>query len=353
MAPDVSVTICGRQIGPAFPIYVIAEAGVNHNGDPFVARQLIDAARSAGADAVKFQLFSAERLVSADAPACDYQKQHDRRVTGQREMLRRLELGRDIFLDLKRHADDVGIHFIATPFGLEELRFLVELDAAAVKIASPDLVNKPLLEAAASTRLPLIVSTGASTLPEVDRAVDLIRDCRTNEEFILLHCVSAYPTPPADARLRCINTLARRFNVPAGFSDHTQETAFGALAIAAGAVVLEKHLTLNRSAEGPDHFFSLEPEPFAAYVAAAHDAQKALGDGQLTCGPVELEVRKLARGSLVAIKPIRSGQRITPSALAVQRPGGGIEPECWDEVLNMVAKTDIAPDTRLSWAMIE
>lgn len=347
-----TVRIGHRPIGEDHGVFVIAEAGVNHNGSVDTARRLIDAARQAGADAVKFQAFTADRLVAADAPLCDYQKARAVADFGQREMLRRLELRRDDFAALKKHADASGIAFLATPFGLDELRMLCDLGVPAIKIASPDIVNVPLITAAAASGRPIILSTGASELAEVDAAVETLFQRGATDRLILLHCVSSYPTPPADARLRCIRTLADRFNVPVGFSDHTASADTGALAAAAGAVVLEKHLTLDRRAAGPDHFFSLEPRPFATYVAAARQAYQSLGDGVIRCSAQERQVRELARGSVVATTHIPAGKRLTSDVLAIRRPAGGIEPAQWTTLLGRVAKTDIPADTRLSWTML-
>lgn len=347
-----TIALSRRTIGPSHPVYVIAEAGVNHNGDPREAHRLIDAARESGADAVKFQFFSADQLVAANAATCEYQ-QMAMGVVDQRQMLRKLELSIERFAELKAYADRVGIEFLATPFGISELEALVDLGVPALKIASPDIVNVPLLTAAARSRIPLIVSTGASDLDEVDLAVDLIRRHRADDRFALLHCVSAYPTDPADARLACIRTLADRYGIPVGFSDHTADPAFSMFAVSAGAVILEKHLTLDRSALGPDHFFSLTPRDFARYVAAARLATSALGDGQIACSPAEREVRRLARGSIVSTMDIRPGTRLTADMLTVRRPGGGIDPLEWDRVLRCLARTDIPSDTPLSWQMLD
>lgn len=343
--------IGGRLVGEEHGVFIIAEAGVNHNGSVDAAHRLIDAAREAGADAVKFQAFCADRLVAADAPLCDYQ-QARAQSGSQRELLRRLELRRDDFAALKKHADAAGVAFLATPFGLDELRMLCDLGVPAIKIASPDLVNVPLLAAAADTGRPMILSTGASELAEVDAAVETLFQRGATDRLVLLHCVSSYPTPPADARLRCIRTLADRFAVPVGFSDHTASPDIGAVAVAVGAAVLEKHLTLDRRAAGPDHFFSLEPEPFSRYVAAARQAYQSLGDGNIRCCSAERQVRELARGSVVAATHIPAGKRLTSDVLAIRRPAGGIEPAQWTTLLGRVAKTDIPADTRLSWAML-
>lgn len=347
-----NVAIGQRVIGPGHPVYIIAEAGVNHNGNPAEAVRLIDAAKDAGADAVKFQIFCADDLVAADAPTCSYQQDAAGDVS-QRELLRRLELSTEQFAELRAYADRIGIDFLATPFGITELHALVELSVPAIKIASPDIVNVPLLSAAASTGLPLIVSTGASDLVEVDAAVDQIRGERAGNRLILLHCVSTYPTLPIEARLACIGTLSRRYGLPVGFSDHTADAAISSLAVAGGALVLEKHLTLDRSAIGPDHFFSLTPPEFARYIAAARQAQACLGDGQIACSEPEREVRRLARGSIVSTMAIRPGTRLTADMLTVRRPGGGIEPREWASVLRCLAKTDIPSDTPLAWHMLD
>lgn len=357
--PPPFVQIGNRLIGASEAVYIIAEAGVNHDGDVTLAHELVQAACDAGADAVKFQVFSADRLVDASAPTCGYQKAHDR-AASQREMLRRLELKAEALRDLKARADRLGIDFLATPFGSAELKSLVDLGVPAIKFASSDLVNVPLLTAGARSGLPMIVSTGASDLAEIDAAVRLINRSTPHGKqrpqsgrLILLHCVSAYPTDPNIARLSCIRTLARRFTVPVGFSDHTSEPTFSGLAVAAGAVLLEKHLTLDRGASGPDHFFSLSPEQFAQYVEAARHARAALGDGTIRVAPEEQEVRELARGSIVSVGPIRAGQLISSDDVGIRRPGGGIEPARWNDVVGRVARTDIPPNVRLSFTMLQ
>lgn len=348
------VTIGDRHIGPGRPVYIVAEAGVNHDGDADTAHRLIEAARQAGADAVKFQVFCADELVSASAPTCAYQREGPGAPDNQREMLRRLELSRTTFVELQRHAAESGIDFLATPFGLPELRFCVdELKVPALKIASTDLINVPLLSATAQSNLPTILSTGAGTLEEVDAAVAVMRRHGVPQRLILLHCVSAYPTPLESARLRCIAALARRFELPTGFSDHTRETLTGALAVAAGAVVLEKHLTLDRNAAGPDHGFSLEPNQLSEYVTGVRQAERTLGDGQIGFREEEAEVRALARGRLVACRTIPAGATLDAKAIVVQRPGDGIDPSHWDKVIGRIAGVDIPASTPLAWSMLK
>jgi len=332
-------------IGRNRPLCIIAEAGVNHDGDIDAAMDLIDAAQGAGADIVKFQYFSAEALASGTAPACAYQAQPA--GVSQRDMLKKLELSHVDFIAMKQHADRIGIPFLATPFGLRELAALIELGVPAIKIASPDIVNVPLLDTAARSRLPLIVSTGAAELHEIDAAVARIRRIDANYPLALLHCVSAYPTALHDARLSCIRTLSDRYQTPVGFSDHTIEVETGSLAAVVGAAILEKHLTLDRRRAGPDHFFSLEPADFARYVALARSAPAALDDGTIAVTPGQREVRQLARGSIVAARLIPAGAMLAADMLAVQRPGTGLNPMEWDRIVGRIATREIQPGEQL------
>lgn len=336
-----------RAVGPGHRSYIIAEAGVNHDGNPAQALRLIEAARLAGADAVKFQFFSAQRLCAPGAAACDYQARGG--AADQHAMLKTLELAPETFVALHRRARETEIDFLVTPFGRAELRYLVrEVGVGALKIASPDLVNLPLLDEAAATGLPLIVSTGAADEREIDTVHRRLASAGAAQRLILLHCVSAYPTPVRRARLGRIRALAQRFGVPVGFSDHTVEDNTSHPAVLAGACVLEKHFTLNRDAQGPDHFFSLEPAAFRRYVDAARAAEALLGDGGLEPQPEEHEVRALARGRIVAALAIRAGERFTPENLTVQRPGDGMSPLRWDEVMGRCARTDLSPGTPLA-----
>lgn len=341
-----------HEIGAPGRVFVIAEAGVNHDGDCGNARRLVEAAREAGADAVKFQAFSADRLAARDAASCAYQQSHAA-ATSQHEMLRKLELSEAAFAELRCAADECGLEFLATPFGVPEVEMLVRLKAPAIKLASSDLVNVPLLRTAVRSGLPLILSTGAADLAEVDAAVARLRGEGAGERFALLHCISRYPTSLGETNLRAISMLAGRYGRPAGFSDHTPDVPTGALAVAAGAAILEKHLTLDRDAAGPDHFFSLTPRDFAEYVASAREAAAALGDGRIACTEGQREVRRLARGAIVARTDIRRGVVLTEDMLSVQRPCDGIEAGQWDAVLGRVAARDLPAGTRLRWEDID
>ncbi len=346
------IRIGDAVVGPGQRVYVIAEAGVNHNGDVDTAKQMVDVARQAGADAVKFQAFRAERLVTRSASMADYQKGRAAGASNQYEMLRELELWPDAFAEIRTHCRQCGVAFLATPFAPEDVAMLASLDPVAIKIASSDLTNTPLLEAAADTHLPLIVSTGAAKGDEIDAGVAWLRQRDAADRLVLLHCVSSYPTDPCDANLRRIAALANRFGLPTGFSDHTTGVETGALAVAAGAVMIEKHFTLNRSQAGPDHSFSLEPDDLAAYVRDIRQAEQMLGKGNLDCADCENDVRRLSRASVVAAVDIAAGQVLRPDMVAVKRPAGGIEPSRLHELIGLTVTQDIPADTALTWEMV-
>ena len=369
------LSIGGRRIGTGEPVFVIAEAGVNHNGDVEAALRMVDAAAKTGADAVKFQMFRAADLTTTTAPMAHYQlSSHEAapqrpstlpsppmgkrgivtrsKPTSQREMLSRLELSFDDFARIKHRCDERGILFLATPFGLSEVEQLVVLNAPAIKIASTDLTNEDLLSAAVATGLPLIVSTGAATASEMESSVKFMAQCGAGDRLVLLHCVSRYPTPTGAINLRAIGAMGKAFGVPVGLSDHTTSTTTGGLAVAAGACLLEKHFTLDRRAAGPDHAMSLTPDELAVYVAAAREAQSMLGDGAIGMHADEQEVREIARRSVVAAVPIASGTRIDRSMLTAKRPGTGIPASRIDELVGRMAIADLAADALLSWDVV-
>jgi N-acetylneuraminate synthase/N,N'-diacetyllegionaminate synthase len=342
-----SFRIGRRLVGQTGSVYVIAEAGVNHDGDLAAARDLIAAAAAAGADAVKFQAFAADRLVTRGAPSAAYQLQAGQ-SPDQHAMLRRLELNPDQFACLAEDARSRDIEFLATPFSLPDLQFLVSLRVPAIKLASTDIVNGPLLDAAAETRLPVLLSTGAADLYEIQAAVRRFSQPKAGP-LALLHCVSSYPAPEDQANLAAIVTLARAFHCVVGFSDHTESITMGAYAAAAGARIVEKHLTLDRRRLGPDHAFSLEPQAMAEYVQHIRHAARLLGDGRIRITDAQREVRRLARGSVVTASDIPAGQTIRRDMLTVKRPGLGISPLEIDSVVGRCACRAIPVDTHLSW----
>ncbi|UCG15570.1 MAG: N-acetylneuraminate synthase family protein [Phycisphaerales bacterium] len=346
------VTIGATSVGPGRRVYVVAEAGVNHNGDLNTAVQLVDAALGTGADAVKFQAFRAADLVTADAATVDYQ----RNATGdlcQREMLRQLELGRDDFSVLCEHCRASGIELLATPFGITDLHLLTGLGVRAIKIASTDLNNHPLLEEVARANLPVILSTGASLAHELERTVNRLTELGCRERLILLHCVSAYPTAWEDANLHRIAALRERFGRPTGFSDHTCSVETGALAVAAGACLLEKHFTLDDTLPGPDHALSLAPDAMAEYITRVRRAEEALGDGELSMHASEEPVRDGCRKSIVVTRDVRPGDVLDRDILTAKRPSGGISPDEMAQLIGRRAVVPIPADTRVAWDMVD
>lgn len=349
--PVSPVTIGTRRIGPGEPVFIVAEAGVNHNGCVETAISMVDAAAEAGADAVKFQMFRANDLVTATAPTAEYQQRNSEQRS-QRAMLERLELSPEKFRTIKQHCDLRSIMFLATPFGEREVGELEELGVSCIKIASTDLTNGRLLESAAATGLPIILSTGATTEEEICRSVGLLRRCGAGERLTLLHCVSCYPTPLEAINLRAILTLEGLFAVPCGLSDHTTSLRTGGWAVAAGACVLEKHFTLDQSSQGPDHAMSLTPTQLREYVVEVRTVERAVGDGVVGMTDREADVRVVACKSVVAAVDIRCGTRLTPEMLTLRRPGTGIPAAEVGHLPGRCATVDIASDTVLSWDMV-
>jgi N-acetylneuraminate synthase len=320
---------------------VIAEAGVNHNGDLALARRLVEAAAAAGADAVKFQTFSAADLASADAPKAAYQCENDG-AGSQRQMLERLELSPEQHRALVDHCRQCGIAFLSTAFGVRELELLLELGIGAIKVPSGEVTHRPLLEAmaaaAAARRLPVYLSTGMCSLGEVEDALQVFLDAgMPRAQVTLLHCLSAYPAPEDQLNLRALTTLAAAFGCPVGYSDHTLGLTAPVAAVALGAVVIEKHLTLDANLPGPDHRASLEPQPFAAMVAAIRSCERMLGDGIKQPQPVEANTRQVARRSVRAARALQAGQILTAADLICQRPADGLSPMRIPQLLGRAA----------------
>jgi N,N'-diacetyllegionaminate synthase len=316
--------IAGIQIGGGGPPYLIAEVGVNHNGDPRLAHRLIDAAADATAVAVKFQTFRAELLAAVDAPTAGYQTA-SAGTDSQLEMLRRLELPSEALPQLAAHAKDRGIEFLSTPFDLDSLEQLVRLGVPALKIGSGDLTNLMLLRASAARGVPVLLSTGMSEIGEIDAAMSTLREAGA-PAIALLQCTSSYPAPAEDANLRAMLTLRERYSVPVGYSDHTLGIAVPIAAAALGASIVEKHLTLDRSMAGPDHAASIEPQELAVLAEALRSVHLALGDGVKRPRASEKDVRRVARRSLVARRALPSGTVLAEGDLDARRPADGISP---------------------------
>lgn len=337
-----TLVIGSREIGPDLRPFVIAEAGVNHNGDPDMAQRLVEAAAGAGADAVKFQTFDARSLATASAERAAYQRGAGK-VVSQRTMLAELELPRDSWAGLAAHAEQHGILFLSTPFDRASVDLLAGLRLPAMKIGSGDLTNALLLRAVARLGVPVILSTGMGTIDEVDAALALLRTAGVSS-VALLHCASIYPAPVEELNLRAIDTLRERFGVPVGFSDHTDGLLAPILAVGRGAVIIEKHLTLDRSLPGPDHAASLEPDELARMVGDVHAAWSALGDGVKAPRPAEREIMRVARRSLVAVRDLEAGHAIGPADLDARRPGTGISPMRVDELVGRRLARAVAED---------
>ncbi|SEK59448.1 N-acetylneuraminate synthase [Ectothiorhodospira marina] len=324
---------------------IIAEAGVNHNGDLELAKQLIDAAAEAGADLVKFQTFSAERLVTQSAPKADYQTRTTEKSESQFTMLRQLELDDEMHGALMAHCQERGIGFFSTGFDIPSLDYLASLGAERFKVPSGEITNLPYLRHIGSFSKPVILSTGMATLGEIEDALEALESAGTPRERItVLHCNTEYPTPMADVNLRAITRIRDAFGVAVGYSDHTPGIEVPIAAVARGATVIEKHLTLDRTLPGPDHKASLEPGEFTAMVRAIRNIEQALGDGIKRPSPSEMGNRPIARKSLVASGPIRTGEPFTPNNVTAKRPGTGISPMRWDEVIGRAATRDYAAD---------
>ncbi|HUK93262.1 MAG TPA: N-acetylneuraminate synthase [Methanomicrobiales archaeon] len=347
-----TVMIGEREVGDGRPCFIIAEAGVNHNGDVDLARDLIDAASAAGADAVKFQTFSTGELVIEASEKARYQKETTGDCESQYEMLTKLELPPSAFRELKDHADRRGIPFLSTPFDQGSVDLLEEIGVPAYKIASGELTNHPLLVHVAATRRPVILSTGMADLSEIDEALRVLRGGGSGG-ILLLHAVSEYPPTAADLNLRAIGTLREAFGAPVGFSDHTPGVWAPVAAVAMGATVLEKHLTLDHSMPGPDHRASLEPGEFRDMVDAIRFTEAAMGDGIKRPTAGEIEMRTIARKSLVAAVDIPEGTDISPGMLAAKRPGTGISPRLLGQVSGRRSLRRIPKNTLIEWDMIE
>jgi len=346
------LNIGGRLVGPGEPVFIVAEAGVNHNGNLSMARELVDEAKRAGADAVKFQTFTAESLVNPGTAKADYQKRADSQDESQLEMIKRLELSFEDFRKLSEYCRDREVLFLSTPFDFESADFLNQLDVPAFKISSGDLTNHPLLEFVAAKGRPVILSTGMSDLSEVGEAVDVVRSTG-NDRLALLQCVTNYPADALDVNLHAMKTLEDTFQVPVGYSDHTEGIEISLAATALGATIIEKHFTLDRHLPGPDHAASLEPDELKKMVEGIRKVEAALGDGIKKPATSEAANALVARRSIVAAREIRAGTTLTSDAVTFRRPGTGLPPKRVSQLLGLIARVDIARGEFLRLDMFE
>jgi N,N'-diacetyllegionaminate synthase len=320
--------------------FIIAEAGVNHNGSVELAKRLVDEAVKAGCDAVKFQTFKAENVVSRIAEKAEYQKKHTGAEENQLQMIKKLELSFENFTKLKKYCDNRQIMFLSSPFDVESIDFLASLGVEFFKIPSGEIVNLPFLRKVASYGKKVILSTGMATLDEVTAAVNLLNPCKIS----LLHCATEYPCPYEDVNLRAVQTLKNEFGLEVGYSDHTEGIEIAGAAVAMGATIIEKHFTLDRNMEGPDHKASLEPRELKQMVRAIRNVEKAFGNGEKNPSASEVKNITIARKSIVAKCDIRKGETFSEKNITTKRPGNGISPMKWDEILGAAASRDYAED---------
>ena len=324
-------------------IFIIAEAGVNHNGDINIAKQLIDAAAESNADAVKFQTFISEKCVSTKAEKAAYQKQAVGEEGNQLDMIKRFELSQDDFRMLKEYCGKKNIKFMSTAFDIDSAIFLNEMGLDVFKIPSGEITNFPLLRTIGRFQKRVIMSTGMSEMAEIRAAIDVLKQYGT-EDISVLHCNTQYPTPMEDVNLRAMQQLKDELHLPVGYSDHTLGIEVPIAAAALGAEIIEKHFTLDKNMEGPDHKASLEPDELKKMVEEIRNIEKALGDGIKRVSLSEKDNLDIVRKSIIAGKTIKKGETLTEENITVKRPGNGISPMRWNEVIGTKAVRDFAAD---------
>jgi N,N'-diacetyllegionaminate synthase len=346
---ETDILIGQKVIGSASQVFVVAEIGINHDGNVSQAERLIDAAAESGADAVKFQSYRVDGLL---IPSRERYAQQMDGTESAYQMLRRCELSWEDQEKLKKHADKRGILFLSTPFDEESTDFLDSMGVPVFKIASADITHIPLLRHIASKGKPILLSTGMSFLSEVADAVYNMRSAGA-QEILLMHCVSAYPASPQQMNLRALQTLESYFELPVGLSDHSEGILLPLVAVALGAVLIEKHFTLDKNAPGPDHKSSMDPKDLKLLIRNLREVEASLGDGRKRPSDVEEESRLFGRRSIVAAVDIRAQESISRWMLAFKRPGSGLEPRHWEKVIGMKARRNIGKDTILQWEDLE
>lgn len=326
-------------------VFIIAEAGVNHNGDLELAKQLIEVASQAGVDAVKFQTFQAKHLVSSSAPKADYQLETTEKNESQFEMLKKLELNAQDHHELIAVCQNKGIQFLSTPFDNESISLLEKFNLPIYKIPSGEITNQPYLKQMGALAEKLILSTGMSTLGEVEEALQVLEDAGVlRKNITLLHCTTEYPAPLEEVNLKAMRTLKEAFQLEVGYSDHTPGIEISLAAVALGATVIEKHFTLDKTMDGPDHKASLEPDELKALVQSIRHIEKAMGNGIKQPSSCELKNKEIVRKSIVAACDIAKGDMLTTENITVKRPGTGISPMRWNEVIGNIASKDYQAD---------
>lgn len=346
------LNIAGHKIGPGHPVFIIAEAGVNHNGSLARAKELVDVAAAANVDAVKFQTFKTENVISSSAPKAAYQKETTGATESQLEMVKKLEITFDAFRELEAYCKERGVMFLSTPFDNDSVDLLTELHVPAYKVPSGEITNDPLLSYIACKGQPIIMSTGMATMGEVEAALKVIYSVG-NRQVALLHCVSNYPANPSDANLRAMHTMELAFGVPIGFSDHTLGVEVSLAAVALGACIIEKHFTLDKNLPGPDHRASLDPVELKVMVVGIRKIEAALGNGYKEPATNERDTASVARRSVVAACRISAGTILTEQMLMCKRPGTGLPPRMIPMIVGRRIRTDILSGELISLAILD
>jgi N,N'-diacetyllegionaminate synthase len=346
------IKIGNREIDNGNPVFIIAEAGVNHNGDINTAKKLIDKAAWAGADAVKFQTFRTEKLVTGYADMAEYQKNNLSSEDSQFNMLKKLELNFEDFIELQNYCMKKGIIFLSTPFDFESAEFLNNIGIEAFKISSADLTNIPLLEYIAKFNKPIILSSGMAILADIEEALIAINRCG-NYKVAVLHCTSNYPAKIESVSLKAMDTIKDAFKTVSGYSDHTEGITIPIASAAMGAAIIEKHFTLDRNMEGPDHKASLEPHELKEMIDQIRNIEKAMGNGIKMYSDSEIDTMKAARKSIVAARNIKAGEIIKFEDLDFKRPGTGLKPKFYRDIIGMRADKDIMKDEQISFDLVK
>lgn len=329
-------------------VYIIAEAGVNHNGSIKLAKKLIDMAKQCGADAVKFQTFQAEESTGAKADKAEYQKKNDETIESQFSMIKKLELPFKDFTILKQYCEELEIDFISTPDGEQSLKCLIDLNVSKIKIGSTEVTNSPFLKKIAESKKKVILSTGMSTLGEVEKAVDILQE-NGADAVELMHCTTDYPTNVEDVNMKAMLTLKNAFQLPVGYSDHTLGFEAAVAAVTMGAVTIEKHITLDREMKGPDHKASMPPAEFAEYVEHIRNTEKLLGNGRKKPTAKERTIMKQVRRSILSTRDLKIGTILSEEDLCLKRPGTGIAPEFLPLLMGRELKRDIEKEEPIMW----
>ena len=329
-----TIEINGKKIGSVNSTYFIAEAGLNHNGDIDIAKKMIDSAHNAGADSIKFQTYKSENFLSSSSQYFDFFKN--------------VELSFENFKEIKNYADDTGITFLSTPFDFESANFLKKIGVSAFKIASSDLTNIPLIEHIAKMNSPMIISTGIGTMDEIEQSLEVCRSVGNNK-ISILHCVADYPANPEETNLDAIIMMKEKFQVPIGYSDNGESTIVDEIAVSLGANIIEKHFTLDKNMQGPDHSFSILPDDMKQLITKFRLIEKIKGDGNKIPNKSESNNKIAVRKSITCSKFIQNGDLLSTENLALKRPGNGIEPKFWNKIIGKKATRDIESDELINW----